>query len=371
MRVLFWSDFFPPYPGGAEIMGGKLLRGLSARGYDFTVVTSHHYLELPDQDDYYGIPVYRFPFRSALTRGVIPEVMRLRREIAQIKERWLPQLIHLNAVGPSAIFNLSSGADHQAPLLITLHTLYGQLAHASGAGSDTLLKRSLASAAWVTCVSEAVLADARKQAPEITALSSVIYNGLDEPRIAPRPLPFSPPRLLCLGRFIPAKGFDLALQAVSHLVREFPDLEVVIAGDGPERASLQAQAMQLGLEHSIEFTGWLTPDEVPDLINTATLLLMPSRREGLPLVAIEAAQMGRPVVATRIGGLPEIIVPEQTGKLVEPEDVEGLTAALASILRDSDNARRMGEAARRRAKEHFALERCIGGYDALYRCVAN
>jgi glycogen(starch) synthase len=352
-------------------MGGKLLRGLAARGYDFTVVTSHHYLELPDRDDYYGIPVYRFPFRSALTGGVIPEVMRLRREIARIKERWLPQLIHLNAVGPSAIFSLSSDADRRAPLLITLHTLYGQLEHASGPGSDTLLRRSLASAAWVTCVSEAVLADARKQAPEIIALSSVIYNGLDEPRIAPRPLPFSPPRQLCLGRFIPAKGFDLALQAVSHLVREFPDLEVVIAGDGPERASLQAQATQLGLEHSIEFTGWVPADKVPDLINTATLLLMPSRREGLPLVAIEAAQMGRPVVATRVGGLPELIVQKQTGMVVEPQDVQGLTDAIAFVLRDSDRARRMGEAARQRASEHFTFDRCIAAYEALYRRMAN
>jgi glycogen(starch) synthase len=352
-------------------MGGKLLRGLSARGYDFTVVTSHQYLELPDRDDYYGIPVYRFPFHAMLSRGAIQEIMRIRRDVAQLKERCRPQLIHVNAVGPGSIFNLSSAAAPHSPLLVTLHTLHGQFGHARPAQCDTLLKKILGGASWVTCVSEAVMADARQQVPEVTSTSSVIYNGLNEPGIASRPLPFSPPRLLCLGRLVPAKGFDLAVQAVSHLVREFPDLQVVIAGDGPERASLEAQATQLGLKHFIEFTGWVPADKVPDLINTATVLLMPSRREGLPLVGIEAAQMGRPLVATRVGGLPELIVQEQTGMLVEPQDVQGLTTALAFVLRNSDRARRMGEAARLRAREHFGFERCIAAYDALYRRMAN
>jgi glycogen(starch) synthase len=348
-------------------MGGKLLRGLSARGYHFIVATSHQNLELPDQDEYYGIPVFRFPFHAILRRGAIQEIIRIRGDIARLKERWRPQLVHVNAVGPGSIFNLSSASASHPPLLVTLHTLYGQFGHARPAECDTLLKKVLASASWVACVSEAVLSDARQQAPEVTSTSSVIYNGLDEPGMAARPLPFSPPRVLCLGRLVSAKGFDLALEAISHLVREFPDVRVVIAGDGPERTSLQARARQLGMEYSVEFTGWVPAEKVPDLINTATVLLMPSRREGLPLVGIEAMQMGRPLVATRVGGLPELIVQEQTGILVKPQDVHGLATALAFLLRNPRLASSMGEAARRRATSDFNLTRCIAEYDAIYQ----
>src|SRR5206468_1041812 len=109
----------------------------------------------------------------------------------------------------------------------------------------------------------------------------------------------------CLGRLIPAKGFDLAITAFSLLVERFPNARLVIAGDGPARSTLEAQVASLKIRNTVEFTGWIAPDQVPDLINTATMVLMPSRREGLPLVGIEAALMRRPLIATRVGGLPE------------------------------------------------------------------
>ena len=106
---------------------------------------------------------------------------------------------------------------------------------------------------------------------------------------------------------------------------------------------------------------------VPALINTATMVVMPSRREGLPLVALEAALMARPIVATRVGGLPEVVVHQQTGLLVEPENSDALAEAITFLLDHHETATQLGQAARQRAQEVFGWERCVDAYDALYR----
>ena len=137
------------------------------------------------------------------------------------------------------------------------------------------------------------------------------------------------------------------------------------------RPILQEQVSKLGLGAFVEFTGWVAPDKVPELINRATIVLMPSRLEGLPLVGIEAALLARPIVATRVGGLPEIVLHQKTGLLVERDDISSLTRAIALLLSNPDRARQMGETARGRAQEMFSLERCINSYDALYRSVAE
>jgi glycogen(starch) synthase len=121
----------------------------------------------------------------------------------------------------------------------------------------------------------------------------------------------------------------------------------------------------------VRFLGAVPPADVPAVINSATLVLMPSRREGLPLVAIEAAFMGRPVVAVRRSGLPEVVVDGETGLLAAPEDVEGLAAAALAVLEDPPRGRRMGRAARRRAGERFSIAQCAARFDELYRALAS
>jgi glycogen(starch) synthase len=180
-----------------------------------------------------------------------------------------------------------------------------------------------------------------------------------------------PPRLLCLGRLVPEKGVDLAVAALGRLVKRFPRLELVVAGDGPERAKLERQASDLGLRHLVSFRGWIAPDQVPHLINTATLVLVPSRWEGLPGVAIQAGQMARPVVGARIWGLPEIVEHGKTGLLIEPEDCAGLADAIATLLDHPEQATRMGRGGRRRVEQLFGWDRYVDAYDVLYRSLGQ
>jgi glycogen(starch) synthase len=140
----------------------------------------------------------------------------------------------------------------------------------------------------------------------------------------------------------------------------------VIAGDGPERTKLEQQIEELGLSGQVECVGWVAPDNIPALINSATAVLMPSRFEGLPLVALQAAMMGRPIVGTRVGGIPEVVVHQETGLLVDSEDSSALAAAVASLLANPQSAVQMGYAGRRRVQKIFSWDKCIRGYEDLY-----
>jgi glycogen(starch) synthase len=184
-------------------------------------------------------------------------------------------------------------------------------------------------------------------------------------------LPFHPPQLLCLGRLSQEKGFDVAVKAFASLIDRFPNVRLRIAGDGPMRLALEDQAVQLKISHSVDFVGWVPPEKVPALLNESTAVIMPSHREGLPSVAVEAALMGRPVVATRVGGLPEIVAHQKTGLLVDDATPEAFAAAIRLLLQQPQTATAFGHAARRRAQKLFSFERYVNAYDELYRKIGE
>jgi glycogen(starch) synthase len=251
-----------------------------------------------------------------------------------------------------------------AKLLVTRHELFDR---DHPVGPDTLAIRVMRQADWVACCCRAALAETRAHLPEITPRSSAILNGLPFPNGVPRPAPLDPPVLLCIGRLSEQKGFDLAVAAFSEVLTRFPAARLVILGDGPERAALEAQAARSGVAPSIEFVGWIPPSTVPEQIASSTIVLQPSRRvEGLPLVAVQAAQIGRPIVATRVGGLPEVVSDRETGFLVEPEDPRALARAIVALLDEPEALQRMGEAARRRARRDFTIDRFVSEYVDLY-----
>ena len=120
MRVLYWSELFWPYIGGVEVLGTRLLPALRERGYEFIVVTSHDYLDIPDEAGYRGIPIYRFPFRTALSTGNIDQLIEARQRVARLKRTFAAGLVHINSVGPSALLHLDTDDAHPPPLLVTM-----------------------------------------------------------------------------------------------------------------------------------------------------------------------------------------------------------------------------------------------------------
>jgi glycogen(starch) synthase len=160
-----------------------------------------------------------------------------------------------------------------------------------------------------------------------------------------------------------AKGFDVALRALASL----PDLHLTLAGDGVELPPLKQLAHELGIAHRVDFRGWVHPESVSALINEAGLVVVPSRwREPFGLVAVQAAQMGRPVVASNVGGLPEVVRHGVTGLLVAPDAPKELSDAIAWMSGHPEEAAALGAAAQKLAATHFSIDRCAGEYAALY-----
>jgi glycogen(starch) synthase len=362
VRGLVWCERFWPFIGGVELLVADLLVALGRRGYEFTIVTQDELNELPRRACYAGIPILRLPLRRALAddRHLLPEIAG---ELVQLKRRFQPDLIHLNSLGASALFHLATARTHPAPLLVTLH---GALP-SNDLGSPTLIGRLLRSADWFSSVSAIHLEEVRRLLPELRPRSSVIYSGVQSPTEPPAPLPIQDPRLLCLGRLSASKGFELALDAFAKVRGRFPHLRLTVAGDGYLRPDLERLAQDLEVRGSVDFLGWVAPEHVAAVIDTATMVVMPSRTEGIPLVAIQAALMARPVVATRVGGNPEIVRHRETGLLVEPEDSKALGEAIAWLLGNPHAAAEYGREARRQALEKFSFDRCADQYDALYR----
>jgi len=360
MRILFWSEQFWPNIGGAEIIALKLILALSDRGYEFAVVTRKDSPDLPSIDRYKGISIYRFPFWKVLimTRN-LDRLMLIRRQVADLKRKFEPDIVHINGLGPTTLFFHSETKEVcPAPCLITLH---------QGIKNSSMEMSSLALADWVAGCSEATLDEARKLNPAIRSRSSVIRNGIEQLTVLPSPLPFDPPKLLCLGRLATQKGFDVALTAFASIVDRYPHVRLVLAGDGPERLELERQAQELGIIHAVDFLGWVAPEMIPEIINTSTIVLMPSRWEGLPLVALEVGLMARPIVATPVDGLTEVIEHQRTGVLVEPEDSVGFSEAIEQLLDNPERAKNIGHEARRRIRRVFSFERHVNAYNSLYR----
>jgi glycogen synthase len=362
MRILFWSsDFLPPI-GGIGVLAGQLLPAMRKRGFEYIVVTSRGDRNLPPSTTFEGIPVHRFTFWQSIVD--IDALTQVKQQVANLKRLFAPDLIHINGVGRNEFFQLVTATSHPAPVLVTLHGEWVPQA-------DAIAKSTLQSAAWVVGCSNAILDKGRRLAPEIVSRSSVIYNAVAETSALPAPLPTQPQRVLCLGRLSEEKGFDVGLAAFASIVERFPHARLIIAGDGPERTKLVRQASELHLNDAVEFVGWVAPKDVPALINTATVVLTPSRVESLPLVALEAAMLGRPVIGTRVGGLPEVVLHQQTGLLVGKEDVQGLARAITSLLEQPETAARMGRTARLRAQQAFSWNQHVDSYDALYQRMAN
>jgi glycogen(starch) synthase len=240
-----------------------------------------------------------------------------------------------------------------------------------GSSPDGTLRRALRECNHVVVVSEAVRADVERIAPEAAPYCSVVYNGLDMPTLVPAPLCFDEPRLVCVGRIVPEKGFDVALRAFALVLGSFPRARLTVAGDGPAKASLEQLAVDLGIRDTVDFPGWVTPERIPDLMNSATLVVMPSRsHEAFGLVTLEAMQMARPVVATRTGGTAEVLVEGETGVLAPADDHHAMAAAIGSLLHNPVLAREMGEAGRRRAAIKFSFDAYYRAFERLYFGVA-
>ena len=170
--------------------------------------------------------------------------------------------------------------------------------------------------------------------------------------------------LLAIGRLVPQKGHDVAVAALPAIRAQHPQVILVVLGDGPLRARLEAQAAALGVADAVVLPG--RASEIRPWLQRAAMLVHPARWEGFGLVVLEAMLAGRPVVASRASALPELVVDRETGLLVPVDDPAALAAAVSRLLDDRTLAERLGAGGRARARSEFSVARMAGRTHALY-----
>jgi glycosyltransferase involved in cell wall biosynthesis len=196
----------------------------------------------------------------------------------------------------------------------------------------------------------------------------VVHYGI-EPDGAPPPYAGGEPKLLCVGRLIPIKGHIVLLRALAEARQRLPALRLDIAGRGPLEPALRALAKELEVEDAVTFLGHVAP--IQRAIERSAIVVVPSMGEGFGMVALEAMERARPVIAAEIGGLGELVEHDVTGLLVPPGEAEPLVDAIVRLAGDLDLAAGMGEAGRRRALEQFLQERCTDRTELLYEDALN
>jgi glycogen(starch) synthase len=360
VRILVWSEYSWPYVGGTEIQAMLLWPELLARGHDVTIFSGQAHHVQANTEAVRGVRIHRLPLRAALASGDPRRVAALCRDVSALRRRVAPDVVVVASLGPLDLFLHESSRSHPAPLVVTPQ----QDIPPRLLGPSTLPGRTLRAAQWTVCCSASVRDEVCAAVPELRARTSVIYHGVPLPP-DPGPPPLDPPRLLGLGRLLSFKGFDVALRAFRVVRAHAPRARLTIAGDGPERRALEELAARLDLQDVVDFVGWVHPERVVALMATATLVLMPSRWEGLPLVALEAQAAGRPVVASRVGGLREAVADGETGSLVPPDSPAALADAVMALLSSSDALAHMGRTARARTAQVFGVTRCVDEYEAL------
>jgi glycosyltransferase involved in cell wall biosynthesis len=182
-------------------------------------------------------------------------------------------------------------------------------------------------------------------------------------------IPPGAPLLAAVGVLRPEKALDVLLKAMALLAPELPELRALLIGDGPERERLESLAREIGLDERVIFTGNRT--DVPDILPALDLAVCCSDYEGSPLSVLEYMEAAKPIVATRVGGVPDLIEDGVHGVLVEPQDPPALAGAIAAMLHDRAAGAAMGARARERRRSEFELDvmvrRLEGLYEDLYR----
>lgn len=263
-------------------------------------------------------------------------------------------------------------ATHPAAVGWVVHRLTGIPFSFTAHGSDlhrdrAMLATKVADAAFVVTVSESNRAVIVAECgPARAAKVHVVRCGIDRAQLPRRPAPVAtgpgPREVCCVGTLHEVKGQAVLVEAIRRLVAEGRDVRCTLVGDGPDHDALRRRADAAGLGDQVRITGRVARPAVAAVLAGADVLVAPSvpsadgRREGLPVVVLEAMAVGVPVVASRLSGIPEAVEDGVTGLLVEPGDAAGLAAAIARVLDEPEAAAARVERAAARIDAEFAIE---------------
>jgi glycogen(starch) synthase len=371
--VLITSSY-SPHVGGVEEVVRRLGEGLHHHGAQPVIITNRWPKHLPREAVLEGLPVWRPVFRVpepnwrqlggwALT-SLATELWLHRKA----KERRC-DLVNVHCVSSNGRYALDLHRRLDVPLIVSVH---GEL---TGDANDVYsrspqlrrtLRKLLAAASAVTAPTRAALRDVEEFAGSPCDKGVVIANGVDIELFAKaRESAAARKGVVAVGRLVAVKQFDVLIKAFDLAARHRPSAVLRIVGDGPERQALESLAKRLPTAARIEFLGVASQAEVAAHMAAADLFVLPSSHEAMGLTILEAMAAGTPVIASRVGGVPEVVDHERTGLLVQSGDVDALAAAIGKLLDDSRLRARLAAHASPHVQA-FSWASCVRGYMDVY-----
>jgi glycosyltransferase involved in cell wall biosynthesis len=368
--------------GGPALHVAYLTAGLRDRGYDTTLVAGSLARGEDSMEfvaDALGVEVERLP---GLRRDISPvrDVLAVWR-LAQVIRRERPAILHTHTAKAGAVGRMAALVAGDARPPIVVHTFHGHVLRGYFGPLRTFGFRLLER--WLARATTALIAVSPEVRDDLVALGvapreqfTVVrlgielrervddVNGRDETR---RVLGIGPERFTVgwIGRMTEVKRTGDVLLAFKRLRDRGVDATLCLVGDGPERDRVERRAHELGIMRSTLFLGY--QEDVAPFYAAFDAMILPSGNEGTPVSAIEALAAGRPVVATRVGGVPDVVRDGEDGFLVDRGAVDDLAEALARLAADPTLRKRMGEAGRERVLPRYAVDRLVDDVDRLYR----
>jgi glycosyltransferase involved in cell wall biosynthesis/peptidoglycan/xylan/chitin deacetylase (PgdA/CDA1 family) len=341
--------------GGSERLTLAYARGLNARGHS-TLIAHGPPLRLADAADEAGVERLLVSEHRLAVRS-LPEWLRALH--ALIRE-FKPDLVHTQSVRTTVAIALAAP---RMPLLATVHGIE----ESEELGAALALRFSRARVAAVSQASADGL-ERHRFAPEVVIVpGGVDIADLERASRAPSatPIPSRRPLVACLARHFPVKGVDVLVEAFPRVLEAVPEAGLLLVGGGPDHDALIARSEALGIREAVTFTDRQT-SPAPYLA-AADLAVLPSRREGLPVSALEAFALGKAVVATAVGGTPDVVRDGETGWLVPPEDPAALAAAVISALAQPEERERRARAGHALVAREYSMEAMIDRIENLCR----
>lgn len=349
MKILLWPTMYFPNIGGLEKMVHSLALALHHKGHEVLVISNS---ETTASFSIEQITVFTFPFINALFQYRLASIGQILKELSQLFDMFSPDVVNIHGWFECFSFYQTRILEKRSvPVCLTVHGLLEQK-HYQTENCLKLWRRAQA----VSTVSCAIIPS------EPHPFLQTIYNGLPLSKTPLQPLPKN--RLLLVGRLTEEKCFPIAFHAYKLLLARHPDLQLTLLGDGPDYKALFQLKASLSL--SMDMPGFIPPHAIESFIDQSTLILIPSSYESFSLVALEAALRRRPVVASRVLGLKEVVEDQKTGLLVEPQNPEALARGVDTLLSDPLLMEQMGENALQRASRLFNIETTANNYLSMY-----
>ena len=336
MNICLFTPSFLPDVGGMEVVLDKLARQFQSCGHTPFVVAqrSRHNPKIPDLP--YQVTYYPRPRSAVWLLQYVKYVL-----VREHKRRHF-DIVHAHLAYPTGYIATKLKRRLGVPIVITSHT--GDVVPEGRYRQRLIPNKRMCWALEKADVVTAVNSELKNIVDELTshkANSLVIPNGIDMPPDTPGSAPETCAQvvgkdfMLTLCRLHRRKGLDVLLDAIKLLSAQNTETpHLVIAGDGKEMENLQRQVADLGLDDKVTFCGTVFGHQKHWLLRNCRLFLQPSRAEGMPLTVLEAMAYGKPVIATRIAGIIELITDRQSGFLAEAGDSVSLSQAILALLRD-------------------------------------